>query len=71
VYLYAKRTFQILLASTTFVLNVLLTVHHNISVQQDQQDTLFVFSFLQINRPYMFRALFANHQETLHMQQLE
>jgi hypothetical protein len=26
--------------------NILLTVHHNISVQQDQQDALFAFSSL-------------------------
>jgi hypothetical protein len=28
--------------------NVLLTVHRNISVQQDQQDVLFAFSLLQL-----------------------
>jgi hypothetical protein len=51
-------------------LNVLLTVHRNTSVYQDQQDALFVFSLLWIKNSYMFRALFAHHQEAVHKQSL-
>jgi hypothetical protein len=35
-------------------LNVLLTMHHNISAQYDQRDALFVFSLLGMNSFYMF-----------------
>jgi hypothetical protein len=35
-----------------------------------QEDALFVFSLLRINSLYMFRALFAHHQEALYIQQL-
>jgi hypothetical protein len=45
-------------------LNVLLTVHHNISVQQSQQDALFVFSFLE------FHSNPASSQPTQHTQNI-
>jgi hypothetical protein len=50
--------------------NVLLTTHHNISVQQDQQDTLFAFSLLRLIASTCFEYLFAHHQEALCTQQL-
>jgi hypothetical protein len=43
-------------------LNVLLTVHHNISVQQDQQYALYAFSLLHLISPTFFQTLFAHHQ---------
>jgi hypothetical protein len=41
-----------------------------LSVLQAQQDAPFVFSLLRTNSRYMFRALFAHHQEALPKQQL-
>jgi hypothetical protein len=40
------------------------------TVQQDQQDALFVFGLLRINSLYMFPALLAYHLEALDIQQL-
>jgi hypothetical protein len=62
----------------TTVAKEILELHHEspfyrmsiISVQQDQQDALFVFSLLRINILYMFRALSVHHQAALHTQQL-
>jgi hypothetical protein len=43
-------------------------VHHNISVQQDQQDALFAFSLLLLIASTCFRHLVAHHQEVLYIQ---
>ena len=51
-------------------LNVLLTVHCNVSIQQDQQDVMFAFSLLQSIACTCFEHLFAHHQEVLCTQQL-
>jgi hypothetical protein len=52
-----------------FILNVLLTVHRNISVLQDQQDELLAFSLLLLIASICFEHLFAHHQEVLYIQQ--
>jgi hypothetical protein len=48
--------------------NVLLTAHHNMSVQQDQHDALFVFCLSLFNSLYLFKTLLAHLQEALHKQ---
>jgi hypothetical protein len=46
--------------------NVLLTVHHNMSVQEDQQDALFTNSLLRLIASKCFEHLVAHHQEALY-----
>jgi hypothetical protein len=52
----------------------MLTVHRNLSVQQDQQDALFAFSLLQLIAytyfDHLFENLFGHHQEALYIPQL-
>jgi ferredoxin-like protein FixX len=51
-------------------LKVLLAVHRNIAVQQEQQDALIIFSLLRLIVFTCFQRLFAHHQEALYIQQL-
>jgi hypothetical protein len=52
-------------------LYVLLTVHHNTSVQYSKTNVMhFLFNLLRINGLYMFRALLTHLQEALHKRNL-
>jgi hypothetical protein len=45
-------------------------MHHNISIQYDQQDTLFAFSLLCLTASTCFEHLFVHYQEVMCIQQL-
>jgi hypothetical protein len=46
----------------------MLTMHRNMSVQQDQQAALFVFTLLWLIACTCFEDLFAHNQEVLYIQ---